>query len=348
MKTIRWMLLALLCLTLPLAALAEAERPVPDFCADATFTDPSAIPYPENRDADGYLTEGEFVFEDAEQGLWAYLSPTVQVQIVQYDGHWDKYDERWFVADVKFDTTVESFCQHTWYQEDAEGNILRGKFKGQDIYPKTLAQAERMVIAVSSDYYPYRIEHKTTVGNIARSGQVISDMPSNRSSGYPNLDCVAFFGDGSLAVYDAKETTATALVEQGARDVICFGPWLVRNGELRDYTGKNYDAREPRSSIGMVEPGHYVLIACEGRVPKGPRGLTLNELGALLYYHGANEAINTDGGNTSVLIFMGEKLNRTGHDTYITSPRNQEELFGVGTSEQVRTDWINGDPNKKK
>ena len=107
---------------------------------------------------------------------------------------------------------------------------------------------------------------------------------------------------------------------------------------------------EPRLAIGMAEPGHLIIIDCEGRVPNikstgyEARGLNLVELAELMYYHGANEAINMDGGNTTVLIFMGEKLNATGHDDYISSPRNQEELFGVGASEQVRTDWVNGKP----
>ena len=50
--------------------------------------------------------------------------------------------------------------------------------------------------------------------------------------------------------------------------------------------------------------------------------------------------------STSVLIFMGEKLNRTGKDTSVGSPRNQHELFGIGSSELVHTDWFDGKPKK--
>lgn len=382
MKHICRLLLVTLCLMLPLAAMAEDARVMPEPYASATFTDPSVIPYPQERDENGYLiagsavtsyreadaatgeleaygTEGEFVYENPAQGLWAYLSPTVQVRIVQYDGHWyssfDKkeHDQRWFVADVMFDTSAEQFTQHPWYLEDVTGmnvmgplrnGVTRGNFARQEIWPKTLAQADRMVIAVNGDYNLNRKDKKTT-GNIIRQGRVLYDVSNVLA--YPNLDCAAFFPDGSMKVYDARETTATALLEEGAQDVVCFGPWLVRDGELRVYDGANHDNLEPRLAIGMVEPGHLVIIDCEGRVPDGPRGLDLNELAALMYYNGANEAINMDGGNTTVLIFMGEKLNRTGHDTYISSPRNQEELFGVGKSELVRTDWVNGDPKKK-
>ena len=85
---------------------------------------------------------------------------------------------------------------------------------------------------------------------------------------------------------------------------------------------------------------------CEGRVPNGPVGLTVNEIGMLLYGHGCNEIFLLDGGSTSVMIFMGEKLNRTGFNTYTGSPREQHELFGIGQSELVHTDWVNGKPKK--
>ena len=389
MKVLSKILLVMLCaMLLPLSAVAEENaRVMPEPYASATFTDPSEIPYPAERDENGYLlpgtvatsmrlideatgdmesyeTEGEFVYENPAQGLWAYLSPTLQVQIIQYDGSWADGEgkkplaQRWFLADVKFDVTAESFERHRWYQEDVTGmdvlgklqknGVTRGDFADQAIWPKTLAQCDRMVFAVNGDFYLGRVSSKQPTGNILRSGEVLYDVKPGSKLSFPDLDSAAFFPDGSMKVFDTEETTATEQQALGARDMVSFGPWLVRDGVLRDYTGNFYDHRDPRMAIGMVEPGHYVIIDSEGHIPKdGPQGLTLNELGALLYYNGANEAINMDGGNTSVMIFMGEKLNRTGKVTVITTPRNQNELFGVGKSEQVRTDWANGDPKKK-
>lgn len=377
MKHVWKVILATLCLMLPLAAMAEdGARVMPEPYASAQHADPSAIPYPQERDENGYLiaggtftscrvvndktgeletceTEGEFVYEDPAQGLWAYLSPTVQVEIVRYDGSWASEDgkktveQRWFVADVKFDTSVERFTQHTWYLEDVTGldvlgpldknGMTRGK-KNQMIWPKTLAQADRMVLAINGDYYIDRLKGKIT-GNILRQGVVIHD--STVANGFPNLDSACFFPDGSMKVFDSATTTATQQQAAGARDMVSFGPWLVKDGVLRNYDGKFYDHRDPRMAIGMVEPGHFVIVDCEGLIPKGPNGLTINELGAIIYYHGANEAINMDGGSTSVLIFMGEKLNRTGKVNSLGQPRNQHELFGVGKSDLVRTDWVN-------
>ena len=300
----------------------------------AVSSDAALIPYPDNRDAEGYLTEGEFVYEDAEKGLWAYLSPTLQVEIIQYD--MENPCQRYFVAEVKFKPESEQFKQHVW---------VNASFKGQQIYPQTLAQSSRLVLAVNGDYYPYRVEQKHTVGNIIRNYKVLYNMNMNKNPGFPPLDTLALHDDGSISVYGAKEITADQLAAMGdVHDALSFGPYMARDGILRVYNGKNASNQEPRCAIGMVEPGHYIIVDCEGRVPNGPKGMSVNQIGMLLYAKGCNESFLLDGGSTSVLIFMGEKLNRTGKDTSIGSPRNQHELFGIGYSELVHTDWFDGKP----
>jgi len=58
--------------------------------------------------------------------------------------------------------------------------------------------------------------------------------------------------------------------------------------------------------------------------------------------------MNVDGGSTATMIFMGERLHRTGKGIgkSLGSPRNQFELFGIGESELVHTDKVDG-PKKK-
>ncbi|MBE5796250.1 MAG: phosphodiester glycosidase family protein [Clostridiales bacterium] len=302
----------------------------------AVSSDVSLIPYPDNRDEEGFLTEGEFLFEDMEKGLWAYLSPTLQVEIIQYD--MEDPCQRYFVAEVKFDVEAEQFRQHTW---------VNAIYKNQQIYPQTLAQSSRLVFAVNGDYYPYRVDQGNTVGNIIRDYKVLYNMNNNKNPAFPPLDTMAIHEDGSISVHKVKSISADELLALGdVRDALSFGPYLADDGELRIYDGKNASQQEPRCAVGMVEPGHYFFVDCEGRVPKGPKGMTINQIGMLLYGMGCNETFMLDGGSTSVMIFMGEKLNRTGKDTSVGSPRNQHELFGIGQSELVHTDWYDGKPKK--
>ncbi|MBR4080433.1 MAG: phosphodiester glycosidase family protein [Clostridia bacterium] len=300
----------------------------------AQHGDPATIPYPADRLADGYLAEGEFLHEDAENGLWAYLSPTVQVEIVRYEQ--PDIQRVWFVTDLHFKPETESFRQILY---------TKASFKDQQTYPETLAQNANLILGVNGDYYPYRVDHGYPVGNILRSGEVLYDFKPGKNRAYPNLDTMALHDDGSLSVWGAKEITATQLKEMGGvHDALSFGPYLARDGALRIYAGASWDAKEPRNAVGMVSPGHYKLVTVEGRIPGGPMGVDLNMLAEMMFAQGVTDAFNLDGGSTSVLIFMGDKLNRTGANNGqgLGSPRNMHELFGVGSSGLCHTDMING------
>lgn len=303
-----------------------------DMWADAVHGDPAEIPYPAERLTDGYLAEGEFVYENEEKGLWAYLSPTVQVEIVKYEQ--PDVPRVWFETELHFKPEAEKLQQVLF---------SKASFKDQQTYPETLAQNANLVLGINGDYYPYRINNKTNTGNILRNYVAMYDYNARKPLAYPNLDTMALNDDGTMTVYDVGSVTATELAETGTvHDALSFGPWLVRDGKLRTYAGPHADDNEPRSAIGMVEAGHYWIITAEGKIPKGPKGISINQVGTMLYGLGANEAFNLDGGSTAVLIFMGAKLNRTGKGSSIGSPRNMHELFGVGTSSQTHTDMLNG------
>ena len=301
--------------------------------APAEHADPADIPWPESRQADGYLPEGEaeFVFEDEENGLWAYASQTLQVEIVRYA--MPDVPHRWFEATVIFKPEEEIFQQHTF---------VNATFNGQQIYPETLAQTSKLVFAVNGDYYPNRAEHKWPVGNIIRRREALYNYDAKRSLKFPNLDTLAIRDDGSFSVYAGNEISATELLAQGdVHDALSFGPYLVRDGEMRIYNGNSADVPEPRCAYGMVEPGHLFFVMVEGKMPKkGEQGFTLWTLAELMYARGCTEAMNVDGGSTAVMLFMGRKLNRTGKATSLGSPRNQHELFGIGSSELVHTDMV--------
>ncbi len=349
MKKILSLMLVLSTLMMPaLPALADVTVVRPDYLdcmPTATFADPALIPYPENRGEDGYLPEGEFLYEDAENGLWAYLSATVQVEIIRFRQR--DPAQQFFVTDVRFKPEAEQLKQHTY---------VNATMREQLIYPQTLAQTSKMVLAINSDFYLYRKQNKQVLGNIIRDGKVISNLDRKRGDSFPNLDTMALHDDGRMTVYSANEVTADEILAQGdVHDALSFGPWLIRDGELRNYKGKNYDHKEPRTAIGMVEPGHYVILTveagCDGKkVGDGitAKGFTVTEVGRVLYAYGCEQGFMLDGGSTAVLIFMGEKLNRTGNMSTgkLSTPRNQHELFGVGTSELVHTDWYNGKPKK--
>ena len=123
----------------------------------------------------------------------------------------------------------------------------------------------------------------------------------------------------------------------GARDVLAFGPILVKDGRIRMLLTKYRTQLEPRTAIGQIEPNHFLIVVVEGRL-KSSKGISMDNLRKLMYLRGCKDAINLDGGHTSVLLFMGKRLNTIGSLTGkgTSAPRNMSELLGIGTSSQVR------------
>ena len=104
---------------------------------------------------------------------------------------------------------------------------------------------------------------------------------------------------------------------EGAWQAFSFGPSLLdENGQLRGrYKQVNHD---PRTIIGMVEPGHYLFIVVDGRQNGYSDGLTYYESALLARQLGCTVAFNLDGGKTSQMLFEHKLANhpyKGGRDT---------------------------------
>lgn len=77
-----------------------------------------------------------------------------------------------------------------------------------------------------------------------------------------------------------------------------FSPLLVRGGVTEDRDGDV----EPRTAVGLDGRGRVLLVVAEGRRPGRSEGLTLGELARMMLELGCVEALNLDGGGSSVLV----------------------------------------------
>lgn len=77
-----------------------------------------------------------------------------------------------------------------------------------------------------------------------------------------------------------------------------FSPLLVR-GVVSDCRGGDV---EPRTAVGLDDRGRLILAVAEGRRPGRSEGLTLGELAGLMRDLGCVDALNLDGGGSSVLV----------------------------------------------
>lgn len=283
--------------------------------------------------AKGFLDEGEYIYSSEDEGLWIYVSQTSKVIIQR------KYDATqpltWFEADLYGDLDAGEMLRTV--QNDPE---KMGKVR---VDATETAKKHNVVFAMNTDYYTYRVavNNNRHTGIVIRDGRILYDDPYTEkqvtNSMFPNLDMLAFMPDGSLKVYHSWEKTAQEFIDEGVQTVYSFGPYLLLDGKVSERAYANSENKNPRCAIGMVEPGHYVAIMCEGRL-KRSAGVTISYLAKMMRAKGCQVAFNMDGGQTAVMVFMGKQLNQIGaYDGGKTNSRPTSEVLGFGTSEQVGT-----------
>ena len=210
--------------------------------------------------------------------------------------------------------------------------ITTGNAKNSPVSDSTFTASEisdkyETIFAQSTDTFLH--EQNADKGIIIRHGQVVRDIFLE--------DMFVLFEDGTAQVYEASDNiNSEMLIDMGASLSFSFGPILVEDYKVnKNVVATKLSDRNPRSAIGYIEPGHYVLLASDGRDYEVSRGLTMIQAAKILEDEGCKIAYNLDGGMTTAVLFMGNYV--THGPPYGTSEwfyyRRIAEIFYVGTSE---------------
>ena len=229
-------------------------------------------------------------YDTGVNAKYSYQSDNLRIAI---DVHTDeKIPEVLYIADVwiKNIYAFRTCFSSNKYIYDMDTNSLAGKEDGP-----TMAKRNEAIFAINGCY---------NVGLTVHSG-IVYGMEDQESSG-----CLILYRDGSMRTFNTDEETIDIEEElkKGMYHAWQFGPVLVHNGE-RTERGAGKITTHPRTAVGYYEPGHYVFVVCDGRSPLS-KGMTFDEIREVMYSLGVKEAINFDGGYSSVMIFMGEMINR--------------------------------------
>lgn len=203
-----------------------------------------------------FLEEGAkaVYFKDHKAGQWLYISPTERIEIQRRTKASPLLT--YYIADIRLAPGTGMFVRSSNAKNPGRSDAL----------PSVVAQREHVVYAQNGDFYSYRAMRKWTVGHIVRDGKILHKKSFSKFSNHlPNLATIAFYPDGNAEINEAWEKTAQQYVNDGARDVLAFGPILIRDGEIPDLNQGAFTRLEPRSCIGMVEPGHFIGLLVEGR-----------------------------------------------------------------------------------
>ena len=279
--------------------------------------------FPALNDA-GFLDSGEFVWEDEENGVWRYASPTLRIEIFRREQA--KPARVWYEAEI---FCAEGSTGPRMIANDPEN------WKKSTGYPHKIARKNGTVLAISSDFAMWRLRKKMrSPGIIIRDGKVWSERTKKRNGkGFPNLDCLAIWPDGDMKVFYSDEKKAEEYIADGAVDVLTFGPILIRDGKLNEDALKKYGtSHAERTAVGMVEKGHYFFMMLEGRI-KRSKGDSIRFLAEKLLDKGCTLGFNLDGGDTSCIVFMGHQLCKMQNGKRNKPSRATSDILGVGTSE---------------
>ena len=276
-------------------------------------------------DEAGFLDTGEFVFQNETDGVWRYASSTLKVEIFRlYD---KEQNLTWYEAEI--------------WSRDGEvfrcvPNDPQDRVRSTD-WPAAIARKNGTVFGINSDFAHLRLQNHSRSGVLIRDGLILGEKTFAHNKGtFPNLDTMALYADGRMEVYPSDAYTAQEYLDMGALDVLAFGPYLIKDGQLNESALKKYGkSRAPRTAVGMVEPGHYFAMMVEGRHSKS-RGAGISFLAERLLEKGCRTGFNLDGGQTATMVFMGEQIIHVGKTSGTNaSARRAAEVLGIGTSPQV-------------
>lgn len=303
-----------------LAEAAPAATPAP---TEAVTPEPIATPEPSTEpEAQAQTEEGtqaiaasandefyrqpsdpaEVVVSDEEKGHWEYRTDTLSIMINRLNSEYTNYGGKtfplvYFVAHIRM-RDINAFRT----VQAADNRNGAGAIK-----PWILARRNKAVLMITGDNL---VESDTQYKSILiRDGKVFLDSAKN--------DFMAMYPDMTMRIFSPKETNATELLMDGVREAFSFAPMMIRDGVLTtadiDHFPRIGNETNPRTGLGMIEPGHFVAIVVDGRQKDYSYGMRLSAFAELFVKEGCQQAYNLDGGVSTCMLFMGEQLNRHGN-----------------------------------
>ena len=290
--------------TLPSSQPALSETPVPEADSPVVSLDDSSsqIAQATQAPAVGDFSEkfaDKFTGGEIIQTENSYQSANVNITLTRYETTIGKYKEVYFVEDI-YIRSIE--CLRTVFAKDTFGKSI-----SEDVV--SMSQRTNSIAAINSDYYGY--------GN---AGIVIRNGTLYRRDFEPNEEVLIIFRDGTMKAYRGEsDLDVDQAMAEGAWQSFSFGPSLLNEyGDIRaeGYERVNHD---PRTLIGMIEPGHYLFIVIDGRQNSYSAGMTYAGCADLCKELGCSVAYNLDGGRTSQMTFLGAMVNHPYKDGRPTS-----------------------------
>ena len=269
-------------------ATTDVQAAVPTAVPEPTAT-PEPTPTPEPAEPVGSFRlkyADHFTSGEVQRTETSYRSANLDINM------WTVYDEsiptRYYVADIY---VADISCMATVLAQDRYG-------RGITEWPQDAAARCGGIVTLNGDYYG------------SRDGGIVIRNGTLYRNGKNMMDLCVLYWDGTMKTFDPFQFNAEQEIQNGAYQGWCFGPALM-DGQGHAATNFNTTVKKanPRSVIGYYEPGHYCLVAVDGRSNKS-KGMTIVQLAALMESLGCTQAYNLDGGQSSIMAAGTTVINK--------------------------------------
>ena len=216
-----------------------------------------------------------------------YQDPTLHVVIGE--GRKDNCD--YWYARVKIG--------HASQLRTAAASGFNTEFTTKGVY---MARRQNAVLAIDGDYFSYY-----PYGIVLRQGVLYRDKLRKER------DVLAIDEDGDFHIFFVPDKGEVPEYYNGKKiiNAFHFGPALVVDGEIGSLDASYWLAPElkrQRMAIAQTGPLEYLAVCCAGPM-RGSEGMDLLQFAQLTKELGAVTAYNLDGGDSTMLIFNGQKVN---------------------------------------
>lgn len=247
-------------------------------------------------------------FPDYDTGTdadYSYQSDNLKIAINKY--RFNETLDTVYVADVwiKNIYSFRTCFSHDKYVYDMDTNSIAEKEDGP-----TMALRNNAIFGINGGY---------NVGLTVHGGIVY------RNSDTESSGAMILYRDGSMRTFNTNEETLDIddELKKGMYHAWQFGPVLIHDWKRTD-NGAGKITSHPRTVIGYYEPGHYAFVVCDGRSEES-NGMTFDEMRDFMFWLGVKEALNLDGGYSSVMTFAGKMINK---NTYWNFDSNGRRFQG--------------------
>jgi len=210
------------------------------------------------------------------------------------------------------------------HDEDEKYRIIDLTVNGQKAYLAAIYDPSKVRVAVTK-YIGSKGQYVTEMAQdhdaiLAINGGGFVDPGHNSTGGLPTSVTLSFgtvktdntYGSYTQAggligltndnkLIFVKNPTGQKALEQGVRDAISWGPFLIVNRKKSFIKGNGGWGYAARTAIGQREDGIVLFLTVDSNATR-TKGADMDDLTEIMYNYGAVNAANLDGGTSTVMV----------------------------------------------